>query len=218
MNTFPSNNTDDGVIERTILWQYEDATKLRSLILSWRDFFDEATTGFFDELTGRIDLTDENIDDYGLSVWGDILNVPRPLLSYIPEGESASVERPLSSELYRRILLGRLRLSEGNASVPDFIEYAKLVFDGKIKVRDWRNMGLTFVSSGIGTLTREEGALLNQYPEVVWMWPAGVRTANHSTSLMFGLDGQQNEPSVVNVGGLDESGFNWRLTPKGNWR
>lgn len=218
MSTYQFNNTDNGTIERTILWQYEGALKLVAMILSWKDFFKSSTTDFFDGIIDNLDLTDENIDDYGLSVWGSILNVPRPLLSYIPEGETTTVKRPLSSELYRRILLGRLRLSEGNASVPDFIEYAKLVFDGKIKVKDWTNMGLTFASSGIGFRTREERALLEQYPEVVWMWPAGVRTANHSTSLMFGLDGQQNEPSVVNVGGLDESGFNWRLTPKGNWK
>lgn len=216
MNTYQSNNTDNGTIERTILWQYECAPKLVAMILSWKDFFKSSTTDFFNGIAANLDLADENITDYGLSVWGSILNVKRPMLTYTLDGATEETTQVMTSVLYRKILLGRLRLSERDATIPAYLDYIKSVFGNNIQVVDELDMGLTFFENG--ELTNEELAAIEQYPDIVFMFPAGVRSNDHSTSAMFGLDGQQNEPSVVNVGGLDESGLNWRLSPKGNWR
>jgi hypothetical protein len=210
------DNTDAGLIERTITWQYENATKLVSLILSWKEFFKHSTTDLFDGIPPGINLTNTDISDYWLSVWGNILNVRRPMLTYLPEGESEESTLTMSRELFRRILLGRSRLLEDNASVPAYLNYINIVFGPKMKMIDGLDMGISFVENG--ELTNEELAAIEQCPDVVFVFPAGVRSAEHSQSLMFGLDGQQNEADVVNVGGLDESGFNWRLTPKGNWK
>lgn len=210
------DNTDAGTIERTILWQYEGAPKLVAMILSWKDFFNGSTTDLHDRLLEELDLTDENISDYGLSVWGRILGVVRPLLTYVLDGAAVETTQVMTRELYRKILLGRLRLSERDATIPAYLDYVKFVFGNNIQVVDDLDMGMTFFENG--ELTNEELAAVEQHPDVVFMLPAGVRSNDHSASAMFGLDGQQNEPSVVNVGGLDESGFNWRLTPKGNWQ
>lgn len=210
------DNTDAGLIERTITWQYENATKLVSLILSWKEFFKNSTTDLFDEIPSAIDLTDTNISDYGLSVWGNILNVRRPMLTYSPNEGDEETTLVMSRELFRRILLGRLRLLEDNASIPAYLNYISAVFGSRMRVVDGLDMWMSFVDNG--ELTPEEAAAIEQCPDIIFIFPAGVRSAEHSQSLMFGLDGQQNEASVVNVGGLDESGFNWRLTPKGNWK
>lgn len=209
------DNTDAGNIKRTILWQYEHAPHIREILLSFHDFFKASTTDLYDRLPTELNLADENIGDYGLSVWGDILGVRRPILTYRLPGASEETSQSMSRELYRKILLGRLRLSERDASVPAYIEFVTFVFNGNVSVVDGIDMSISFIENG--ELSDEEYAAISQCPDVVFMLPSGVRDNEHSDSKMFVLDGQQNEDGF-STGGLDESGFNWRLTPKGNWR
>jgi hypothetical protein len=56
------------------------------------------------------------------------------------------------------------------------------------------------------------------FPDILYVFPSGVRSASHSKSLMFGLSNNGDDPQDTFCGGLDESGFNWRLTPEGNWQ
>lgn len=209
------DNTDAGSIKRTILWQYEHAPHIREMLLSFHDFFKASTTDLYDRLPIELNLSDENIGDYGLSVWGDILGVRRPILTYRLQGASEETSQPMSRELYRKILLGRLRLSERDASVPSYIEFVTFVFNGNVSVVDGIDMSISFIENG--ELNDEEYAAISQCPDVVFMLPSGVRDNEHSNSKMFVLDGQEDE-TEFSTGGLDQSGFNWRLTPKGNWR
>lgn len=217
MKTATIDNSDNGYIERVILWQYDNAEHLKDLILNLKGFYDKSTKGHFDEMIGRMDLADEDIDDYGLAVWGKILNTNRPNLTY------ANKTVPLSKEIYRKVLIGKIRLFEGSATLEEFISYIDSIFGDGIICVDGLDMSLRFNRNLDTTLSPELDALIAQAPEVVFVYPAGVRSSEHSTSKMFVFDGQQNtneEPNrtAFNTGGLDESGFNWRLTTKGNWR
>lgn len=217
MNTATIDNSDAGYIERTILWQYDNAIHLKNIILSLKDFFDQSTKDHFDEMVSRLSLADENIDDYGLAIWGKLLNTTRPELSYVLDGAESETTQTMTKDLYRKILLGKFRLFEGSASIPEYINYVISIFGDGVEVVDGRDMSLSFLVNEEGTLSAEQRALLEQCPDIVFLYPAGVRSSVHSDSLMFCLDGQQGETEFY-VGGLDESGFNWRLTTKGNWR
>lgn len=73
---------------RAILWQYNDAARLQSLLQSKASWYAEEQEGFWtDWLRDVFDLTTAN--DFGLSVWGIILGVP---LSY---GIPSSGPRPV---------------------------------------------------------------------------------------------------------------------------
>lgn len=211
------DNSDAGYIERTILWQYDNAENLKGLILSFKNFFDRSTKDHFDEMIGRMNLADEDIDDYGLAVWGKLLNTTRPELTYVLDGAERATTQTMTRELYRRVLLGKFRLLNSDASMSNYIDYLTSIFDGKVGIVDGLYMSISFEIVDGSTLTGEEKALVSQRPDVVFLYPAGVRSSEHSDSLMFGLDGQQDE-TEFKVGGLDESGLNWRLTTKGNWR
>lgn len=211
MNTAIIDNSDSGYIERTILWQYDNAEHLKSIILNLKGFFDQSAKDHFDEMVGRMNLADEDIDDYGLAVWGKILNTNRPNLTY--NGSTTT----LSKEVYRKILLGKIKLFEGSATLKEYIEYIKSIFDDGVICFDGLDMSLSFDKNFDATLSDELDALIEQAPDVVFVYPAGVRSSDHSTSKMFVFDGQQTVDFFV-AGGLDESGFNWRLTAKGNWR
>ena len=214
------DNTDAGNLDRTIIWQYDNAEKLIGIIEMLKDFFAQTTTEFFDNYAKKINLANpDEVDDYGLSVWGKVLGVQRPVLTF-DDGEVASHTAPMSSGLYRKILAARIVLLEKSATVPNYIEYVQSIFGGKLKVIDGQNMSLSFAVKTGATLTDEESAAIAQFPDVVFAFPSGVRSSGHSNSLMFGFDGQQNseDESDPQVGGFDESGMNWRLTPKGNWQ
>jgi hypothetical protein len=211
MKTATIDNSDDGYIERVILWQYDNAEHLKDLILNLKGFYDKSTKDHFDEMVGRMNLADENIDDYGLSVWGKILNTNRPNLTY---GGNTT---PLSKEVYRKVLLGKIKLFEGSATLKEFIAYVESIFGDGVICTDGLDMSLRFDKNLNANLSPELDALITQAPDVVFVYPAGVRSSAHSTSRMFVFD-EQKTVDFFTPGGLDESGFNWRLTAKGNWR
>jgi hypothetical protein len=227
MNTATIDNSDAGYIERTILWQYDDAEHLKGIILGLKNFYDQSTKKHFDEMVGRMSLADENIDDYGLAVWGKILNTNRPNLTYIDEETNEKVTRSLSKVVYRKILLGKIKLFEGSATIREFAEYITSIFGDAVICTDcpdvsppnisYPDMSLRFYLKPSATISNELNALIAQAPEVVFVYPAGVRSSGHSTSRMFVFD-EQKTVDFFTPGGLDESGFNWRLTAKGNWR
>lgn len=249
MKTATIDNSDAGYIERVILWQYDNAEHLKDLILNLKGFYDKYTKDHFDEIVERMNLADENIDDYGLAVWGKILNTNRPNLTYIDEKTSKEVTRALSNGVYRKILIGKIKLFEGSATLKEFAEYIKSIFSDGVICTDGPDttppdasspdMSLRFIKNPDSTIwsgsdAPELDALISQAPEIVFVYPAGVRSSKHSTSNMFCL-AEHNAGDVVddveltsatgqptetefNVGGLDNSGFNWRLTTKGNWR
>lgn len=73
---------------RALLWQYNDAARIQSLFSSKSEWYEEAQAGFWEDWRRDVfDLTTAN--DFGLSVWGIILNVP---LSY---GLPSSGARPV---------------------------------------------------------------------------------------------------------------------------
>ena len=207
MNTVAIDNSDGGEILAAILWQYEHASNVVGVIETFKAAYDASTKDFFDALLGRYDLASESIDDFGLAVWGAILNLPRPFVN----------GSMLSSGVYRRILLGKLRLLDSNATMENYVAYCNLVFgEGAVSVVDEGKMELTFVANA--TLDEELMALLDMQQKII-PYPAGVKSNVHSNSPMFCFEGQQpvldDDPQA---GGLDDSSFCWRYTKQGNWR
>lgn len=207
MNTVTIDNSDGGEILASILWQYEHASNVVGVIETFKAAYDASTKDFFDALLGRYDLASESIDDFGLAVWGAILNLPRPFVN----------GSMLSSEVYRRILLGKLRLLDSDATMENYTAYCDLVFgEGAVSVVDEGQMELTLVANT--TLDEELEALLDMQQKII-PYPAGVKSNEHSNSPMFCFEGQQPiEDDDPQAGGLDDSSFCWRYTKQGNWR
>lgn len=204
------DNTDRGDIKRTILWQYDNATNLIKIIYLLKDFFAQGVTNFWDSFLHYTDLFSEGeLSDYGLALWGKAIGVPRLVNS---EGS------PIDAILYRNILRARLILSTKAATLKDYSDFIISIFGNKVKIVDSGKMSLSLeVISGI-TLTTDEQALVDNV-DAWFLYPAGVKSDVHSDSNMFGFEGQSPRPGYndPNIGGLDESSFNWRLTPGGNW-
>ena len=213
MNTVTIDNSDNGDILRAILWQYEHANNIVGVIETFKAAYDASTRDFFDALLSRYNLANENIGAFGLAVWGVILSLPRP---YLEIGGNGAM---LSDSMYRKILLGKLRLLDRDITMASYQEFCDLVFgEGKVEPQTDGEMDLSFSAVSGATLTDEETAVLDAQADL-FAYPSGVKSNEHSNSLMFGFDGQQDDLQTGDpeVGGLDESSFCWRYTKNGNW-
>jgi hypothetical protein len=210
------DNTDRDDIERTILWQYDNATNLIAIIGIFKDFFKDAVTDFWNEfITEHTDLfvDDKNISNYGLALWGKAIGVPR--LVYDNNGTAT----PINAVLYRNVLKARLILSTKAATLKDYSDFITSIFGkDRVVVVDAGRMSLSVVKKNDEvTLTADEKALIDNV-DAWFLYPAGVKSDEHSNSNMLGFDGQEPvESTDPNIGVLDEVSFNWRLTPGGNW-
>ena len=218
MKSYVIDNSDQGDIKRSITWQYDNAENLIGIIELFKEFYDKSTKDYFDTLMSKFDLTKpigetpgEGID-YGLSVWGKILGMPRPFVTV------SNVRKMISSEFYRRILLAKLRLLSKDATVPNYIAYVNDMFGiGNVTVFDGKDMSLKFVVKSENSLSDEERAAITQIPDVIFTFPSGVMSSGHSDSLILGLSTNGTSAQDTFCGGFDESSFCWRYTPKGNW-
>lgn len=208
------DNTDRGDIKRTILWQYDNATNLIKIIYLLKDFFAQGVTNFWDSFLHYTDLFSEGkLSDYGLALWGKAIGVPR--LVYDNNGTPT----PINAELYRNVLKARLILSTKAATLKDYSDFITSIFgEDRVIVVDSGRMSLSVVKKNDQvTLTADEQTLIDNV-DTWFLYPAGVKSDVHSNSNMFGFDGQQKVTDAdPNIGGLDDSSFNWRLTPGGNW-
>lgn len=227
MNKFIVDNSADLDLKRVILWQYDQAEKFVGWVGILRDFFLASTEQFWDSLPGRVNISiADSVEDFGLSIWGLVIGVGRP--SVTVDG----IVKTISSELYRRILIARFRLSSSNASIEAYDDFVDFIFQSNVSVSDNGNMSMTFEWIGSGSPTsdseKEMKALVEQRPEAVVAYPSGVRDDARSDSLIFGLSvtpvpteedpDPRGEPQDELCGGFDESSYCWRYTTEGNWR
>lgn len=132
-------------LESQILWQYANADKMNSLLRQKQDWYREKQQGFWQNWANDV-LNISTANDYGLSIWGNLLQVAR---TYNVSGEMIT----LDTEQYRLLLKGRLLYLRMNGSAPDINEYLNLLFkeDGRAFVRDNLDMSMTYILEFIPT-------------------------------------------------------------------
>lgn len=176
---FNQNNTLN--LESQIIWQYANADKLNSLLNKKQMWYDEFQTDFWQNWAKDV-LNISTANDYGLSIWGILLQVPR---TYEIDGKMTT----LDTEQYRLLLRGRLLYIRMNGSAPDINEYLKLLFqnDGKAFVRDNLDMSITYIFE-FNPTPEDFVVLLNTS---VLPKPAGVGYKIYvlPNSEVFGFDG-----------------------------
>lgn len=153
-----------------VIWQYENAGNLKSLIQSKEDWYTENLTDFWQGIVDDF-LNINTATDWGLNLWGKILKVNRVYNVY---GEDVT----LSTELYRRCILGKLQLIRSDGTAPSINKYLNFIFKEYLTdtafaatVRDNLDMSIVYVLNF--EPTEEETALL--YSRTLLPTPAGVQ-------------------------------------------
>lgn len=125
-------------LEKHIFWQYNNAPALNSLMQQKQDWYNENQVGFWQDWIKNV-LTISTANDYGLAIWGNLLQVPR---TYFINGENVT----LTTEQYRTVLIARLRLLSMRGTVPEINKLLKFLFGkyGKAYVVDNYDMTMTY--------------------------------------------------------------------------
>lgn len=190
MKTQNIDNSSSEELNKTITWQFETANRLIAVISLLSDSFKASVSDFWDNYIDLISNID-TANDFGLAIIGQNIGMPRPIVKI--NNQSISI----STDFYRKILKSRIILLNGNGSVKDYCEYVKSVFgENNVTVTDNLDMSLSFSIKAGNSLTDEQKAVLEQVPDSIFIYPAGVRTNEVNNGIIFGLDGQQDGTSA----------------------
>lgn len=170
---------------KNVTWQYDSAKALKSLIEQKETWYNENLNAFWKKIVDDF-LNISTATDWGLDLWGKALNVPR---IYNVNGTQTT----LSTELYRRLVLGKLQLIHSNGTVPEINKYLNFIFKDHATattnayVKDQLNMTVYYVLNF--TPTDEELALI--YSREFLPTPAGVQDKIYllDQSIIFGFYG-----------------------------
>lgn len=164
-----------------LLWQYDKAERLKSLIQKCQDEFNGNVKDFWNNFyTNIFNLNTANT--FGLSVWGILLGVERP--TYISDGQTYSY----SDDMYRLLLKSRSLLFRMDGSIYQMNRYIEYLFPNKpILVLDGLDMTIRLVF--YYTPTAEELQVLNN-PDFLPR-PSGVEIKIEVINPLeiFGFDG-----------------------------
>ena len=132
-------NYDPSVdLTKHIFWQYNNAPAINSIINAKNEWFNTNQTVFWENWVKNV-LNIKTANDYGLSIWGALLQVPR---TYNVNGDDLT----LTTNQYRTVLLARLKLLHTRATVPEINKLLKFLFGqyGKAYVTDNFDMTMTY--------------------------------------------------------------------------
>lgn len=208
MTVAPIDNSADRDLNAVVTWRFDNASNLIGIIEMFKKFFTSAVdvpwTNFYKDLA----IADgEDVKPYALAMWGKLLGIERPELTY----EDAPEKRTMSAKLYRKILIGRFRLANSNASLSSYVDYVKFVFGTSVSIVWSRRMDLKVEWNKTGDLTEEEDEqkrAVEQFPDIVFAYPAGVKNSTRSGGPVLGFDGQQvDSPSAFTYGEFSIDNF-----------
>lgn len=170
-------------LSKVILWQYDDAERLKALVAGEQAFMDEAVTKFWADFDANI-FKLSTCNTFGLELWGRLLGVARP--TYIED----HVTYEYSDEQYRLVLQARIYLLTFDGSICALNKFFKMLFpEYPVIITDNYDMTVTigFVqepTDDIKTILRDSNFLPR---------PAGVEyimdwQTDYTT--VFGFEGQ----------------------------
>jgi len=190
MKIAPNSSAID--LSRVILWQYNDAVKLQSIIHRIvKDGNDnEKQEGLLSILGERcttevyrrlyetsIDI--EHADEFGLYLLSSLFGFERPM--YTIQGQANPVPLGYNNiDTWRRYLKGMIYLIDSDGTLQDLNEWCKRIFpDAEFSIGDSFQMSITY-NFNPNTLTSEDLVLLN-LPNFL-PHPAGV-VSNYNTNM-----------------------------------
>ena len=124
--------------EKHIFWQYNNSPHINSLVNQKQNWYVINQQNFWMDWITNV-LTISTANDYGLAVWGNLLQTPR---TWKINGENVT----LTTEQYRTLLIARLRLLSIRGTVEEINGILKFLFRnyGKAWVVDNYNMTITY--------------------------------------------------------------------------
>lgn len=171
--------------EKHIFWQYNNAPNFKSLINAKQTWFNTNHVEYWTDWVRDV-LNIHTANDYGLSIWGIFLGIPRIY-------EVNGVYTTLTTNQFRTVILARMRLLHMRGTVPEINSLLKFLFGsyGKAYVIDNHNMTLTYrFDFNLSALQLAVLQTITLLPR-----PAGVQIQLIALdNNVFGFDGSDGQP------------------------
>lgn len=186
-----------------ILWQYDNAPNFNALIAVKQNFYDDAVSDFWERWIDDV-LNIQTANEFGLTLWGFLLNLERPLYTNA-DGELV----PIPTESYRLLLNAKLYKSSHAPTFSNVNTFIRQIFfnrpDNKSYVQDNLNMSITYILDFFPTAEEEIVLKLNDFlPH-----PSGVKIASITPippQETFGFEGSGLQPFNNGVFVVDSIG------------
>lgn len=149
---------------QAILWQYNEAERLQSLLQQKNDWYIDNQTEFWTDWYNDV-FNLQTANDFGLTVWAIILGIPLTITNPVIEagdkwgfgafrfnftnGNFAQVQNGINLPTEQRRLILRLRYFQliTRGAIPEINQFLKFAFAdfGNVYVLDGLNMTMTYV-------------------------------------------------------------------------
>ena len=144
-----------------ILWQYDNTPNFNALIAMKQNFYDNAVSDFWERWIVDV-LNIQTANEFGLTLWGFLLNLERPLYTN-ENGELV----PIPTESYRLILNAKLYKNSHAPTFSNVNTFIRQLFfnhpDNKSYVQDNLNMSITYILDFFPTAEEEIVLKLNDF-------------------------------------------------------
>lgn len=207
-NPVLSNEVENSQV---IIWQYDHAPNLIGLIDGFNKIATDTVTAFWDYFRDSV-FNIQTADAFGLNVLGRLMGLPRPTVEFADgssDSDSVPDVVPITDALFRRLLLGRFFLFGMSPTVPNYNKYLNIIWGNDAPaVVDGFDMSMEFpppVDNGGSDDSddseeeivsyAEELAMHEQHPDLIYFYPAGIRTNAPSdpSKMVIGFDDQNLE-------------------------
>lgn len=144
-----------------ILWQYDNTPNFNALIAMKQNFYDNAVSDFWERWIVDV-LNIQTANEFGLTLWGFLLNLERPLYTNA-DGELV----PIPTESYRLLLNAKLYKNSHAPTFSNVNTFIRQIFlnhpDNKSYVQDNLNMSITYILDFFPTAEEEIVLQLNDF-------------------------------------------------------
>ena len=187
-NFIPDNSAND--IKKVVLWQYDNAYRLLTLLHVMKSYYDVTVKQFWDSWINDV-LNIDTCNEYGAAIWGLVLGVERPRVVDSSSGEA--VNRVVGIKMYRKILKAAFLFYKQNCSMKDITEYIKVLFtiEGTdhcgIKLVDNQDMSIVYEKSAdYNNMDIDQQLVFEQLQEQFIPYPLGIRFNDQIGAVFFG--------------------------------
>lgn len=167
-------------LEKSILWQYDKSAKLKSLIEQKQTWYKENVTDFITNYFKNI-FNLKTANDFGLAVWGKLLNFPRQI-----KNKNDNTLLDLSTEQYRFLLQAQVLKFKMNCTIPEINRYLRIIFNEptnkNVKVIDNHDMTITYFLNPV-SVSEEIRDLIENYDFLPC--PTGVSYTTTATTVYY---------------------------------
>lgn len=188
-------------LEKSILWQYDKSDKLKSLITQKQAWYKENVTDFITNFFSNI-FNLKTANDFGLAVWGKILNFPRQ----IKNKEDDSI-LDLSTEQYRFLLQAQVLKFKMKCTIPEINRYLRIIFNQEnnenVYVVDNHDMTITYIIEPT-SISEEIRDLIENYDFLPC--PVGVSYSTTATTTYYKvriIPTPSTAEVIFNIGGQE---------------